>query len=77
MKELFIGFVHSVQVFYKWLVICGTSASQYFTEDLSNWLFFPNIVKILPPENKAPKQTPETEHWRQIMWSLENITHIF
>lgn len=38
-------------------VICGTAASQYFTEDLSNWLFFPNIVKLLPPKNKAPKQT--------------------
>lgn len=41
-----------------WLVICGTSTSQYFTEHLPNWLFFPNIVKLLPPENKAPQQTP-------------------
>lgn len=40
------------------LVICGTSASQNFTEDLSKWLFFPNIVKLLPPENKVPKQMP-------------------
>lgn len=40
------------------LVICGTSTSQYFTELLSNSLFFPNIAKLLPPENKAPQQTP-------------------